>query len=468
MKRLFTFFICVLSIQISKAKTTDVHAYGPLPVGDVKPKFQLPDLDTIVPITGQAVAQLAHGFNLFERRLDSIEKDVPLDYNEYVQSYIDTYTRRRDGIAAVLGKSKYYFPIYEKAFREAGIPEEIKYLSIVESELNPLAVSRVGATGPWQFMFATARLYGLTMDNYVDERRDPIEASYAAAAYLRDAYQEFGDWLLAIASYNCGKGNVTRAIEKAGATDFWSIRPYLPNETRNYVPAFIAMTYVMNYYKCHDIQPMACNFSVNTDTVMVNKFVPLTGIAKVLDVSMDELCTLNPAYKKRIINGSTASPRRLVIPQTARENYAALYEALNGPGAGNPQFRLASNPVVEEGGEDAEAKPAASTHKVRRGETLADIADKYGIEVQDIKAWNHLRSTRVKTGVVLKVKASETEETPVVKKIRSFTTYKVKAGDTLSEIAAKFDGVSVEKIRDLNGLRKRKIQPGMLLKIQGA
>ncbi|MCD8740495.1 LysM peptidoglycan-binding domain-containing protein [Mucilaginibacter roseus] len=467
MKRLFTFFICFLSIQLVKANSLDSGRYKFLSIASTGYHQQRDTI--IVPIAAQVIPPANQEFSIFKRRLDSVQKDIQLDYNEYVQSYIDAYTRRRGGMADVIGKSQYYFPIYEKAFRDMGVPEEIKFLSIVESELNPNAVSRVGATGPWQFMFATARLYGLSMDNYVDDRKDPIQASYAAAAYLRDAYQEFGDWLLAIASYNCGKGAVTRAIEKAGANDFWSIRPYLPAETRGYVPAFIAMAYVMNYYKHHNITPQACNFSIKTDTVMVNKFVPLQGIAKVLDVDMKELCLLNPAYKKQIVNGTAQAPRRLVIPQAAKENYAALYEALNGAGFNAPaRVRYASN-TTNDGGEDAESAPVKATrHKVRRGETLGAIADRYGVEVQDIKVWNNLRSNRAVIGQVLRLTAPE-QAAPVKpsKNIKEFVTYKVKRGDTLSEIAAKFEGASVEKIKELNGLRKGRIQPGMTLKISG-
>ncbi|RYY32434.1 MAG: LysM peptidoglycan-binding domain-containing protein [Sphingobacteriaceae bacterium] len=458
MKRIFTFFICLLLITFVKFNAA---AQQPFNVTAAK----LSADTVIVPLAAIQIPLSNSENSIFKRRLDSIQKDVQLDYNEYVQSYIDVYSRRRDGIGAVLGKSKYYFPIYEKAFRDAGIPEEIKYLSIVESELNPLAVSRVGATGPWQFMYATGKLYGLAVDNYVDERRDPIESSYAAAAYLRDAYQEFGDWLLAIASYNCGKGAVTRAIEKAGANDFWSVRPYLPAETRNYVPAYIAMAYVMNYYKHHSITPQACNFSVMTDTLLVNKSVPLQSIAGVLDVKLSELALLNPAYKRMIVNGTDRMPKRLIIPQTAKENYSALYEALNGngfkaqPAIAEPRAQFASY---------NENKPEKNptTHKVRRGETLSDIADTYGVEVQDLKVWNRLRNSKVAAGKVLRVTAPET---PAVKspKIKEFVTYKVKRGDTLSDIAAKFEGASVEKIKALNGLKRGNLQPGMLLKISG-
>lgn len=289
--------------------------------------------DTImVPVLNAAPVSAYQG-SIYKRRLDSIQKDVPLDYNAFVQSYIDTYVtgNQREGMGRIIGLTKYYFPIYEKVFHDAGIPEEIKYLSIVESQLNPYAVSRVGATGPWQFMGTTARIYGLNMDTYVDERRDPIQSSYAAAAYLKDAYQQFGDWLLAIASYNCGKSNVLRAIEQAnGATDFWSIQKYLPVETRGYVPAYIAVTYVMNYYKKHNIVPQSCNLSVmKTDTVLVSKFISLNSVARVLNISLAQLTQLNPSYKVMIINGSPSAPKTLVIPQSAKEKYTTLYNSIN-------------------------------------------------------------------------------------------------------------------------------------------
>lgn len=289
--------------------------------------------DTImVPVLNAAQVNLYQG-SIYKRRLDSIQKDVPLDYNAYVQSYIDTYLNgsQREGLGRILGLTKYYFPIYEKVFHDVGIPEEIKYLSIVESQLNPYAVSRVGATGPWQFMGTTAKIYGLNMDTYVDERRDPIQSSYAAAAYLKDAYQQFGDWLLAIASYNCGKSNVMRAIEQAnGATDFWSIQKYLPVETRGYVPAYIAVTYVMNYYKKYNIIPQSSNLSaMKTDTVLVNKFISLNSVARVLNISLAQLTQLNPSYKVMIVNGSPEAPKTLVIPQSAKEKYTTLYNSIN-------------------------------------------------------------------------------------------------------------------------------------------
>lgn len=267
--------------------------------------------------------------NIYKKRLDLIQKEVQLDYNEYVQAEIDNYLSEKSDISRELGLAKYYFPIYEKAFREAGIPEEIKYLSIVESQLNPSAVSHMGAAGPWQFMPSVGRTYGLAQDEYVDERRDPVQSSLAAAAYLKDAYQQFGDWLLAIAAYNCGKSDVIRAIDEAGSSDFWAIRPYLPAQTRDYVPLYIAMTYVMNYYKEHNITPQACPMVTKTDTVSVDKLVSLNSIAKTLSINLSQLIMLNPSYPRMLVNGSPSAPKTIVIPEDAKVKFIALYGQMN-------------------------------------------------------------------------------------------------------------------------------------------
>ncbi len=392
MKRSFTLILCLFLFHIVKADSSFT----------LSTFYPHPDT-TVVPIVN-ASAPLSYQGGIFKRRLDSIKKDVPMDYNESVQNYIDIYSRNREEMAHVLGLSKYYFPIYEKAFRDAGIPEEIKYLSIVESKLDPTATSRVGAAGPWQFMSATAKMYGLNMDDYVDDRRDPVQASYAAAAYLKDAYQEFGDWLLAIASYNSGKSNVEHAIERANATDYWSIRQYLPVETRNYVPAFIAVSYVMNYYNKHNIVPQSCNMSLKTDTVLVNKYVSLGTVANALGLNVNQLAILNPAYKKQIINGTAKSPRRLVIPQVDKGRYGALYAALN-----NANYVAPATPVSYTSYAESKVDKMPSYHTVRRGETLADIADKYGVEVTDLKSWNHLHSSKAVVGQRLRLKDPEGE-----------------------------------------------------------
>jgi membrane-bound lytic murein transglycosylase D len=407
MKKLFTIVICVLVSQCYNALAqpgyTDTSSAEPV-IG----QNYLQSYKRSITLSAPVIAQLQQNLyenSAFKIRLDSIQKDVPLDYNEFVQAYINTYTTpgRRADMGRIMGLAKYYFPIYEKAFRDAGIPDEIKYLSIVESALDPNAVSRVGATGPWQFMYATGKAYGLNVNNYVDERRDPIQASYAAAAYLKDAYQEFGDWLLAIASYNCGKGNVERAMQQADAVDFWSIRQYLPAETRGYVPAFIATTYIMNYYNQHGVIPQSCNITLNTDTVMVNKFVSINNVARVLNIDANELALLNPAYTKRIINGTTKAPRRMVIPQLGKEKYSLLYSALNGDAVtvSNAQPVYASLPDEVQ----IIAPKVENFHVIKKGETLGGIADKYGVDLEDLRIWNNIRGNKAVPGQKLKVVA---------------------------------------------------------------
>ncbi len=417
--------------------------------------------DTLVPVPVVDEFLLSSYQNMvYKYRLDSIQKQIPLNYNEYVQSYIDIYTapRRKSAMSKIIGLAKYYFPIYEKAFREAGIPEEIKYLSVVESALNPNAVSKVGATGPWQFMFTTARLYGLKMDNYVDERKDPVQASYATARYLKDAYNDFGDWLLAIASYNCGKGNVIRAMQKSGGNDFWSIRNYLPAETRGYVPAYIAIAYVMTYFKKHEITPEECNFSTKNDTVMVNKFVSLNSLSTALEIDPAEMAILNPSFKKRIVNGTVDKPKRLIIPKTVYADFANVYAALND--AESPASTFASKR------EGRRSSVSNQYHRIKIGESLSEIADRYGIEVQDLKVWNHLQSAEIVPGQKLLVKEASAENpSPEKKPLKKYYSYKVKKGDTLNLIADKYEGTTVERIKTLNTLRSNRLHSGMILKI---
>lgn len=383
--------------------------------------------------------------NVFHQRLSDIQRDVPLSYNEAVQNFINIYLGRKDQMSRMLGLSEYYFPIFEKAFIEKGIPEEIKYLAIVESALDPHAVSRVGATGPWQFMYSTAKAFGLTIDSYVDERKDPIAASYAAANYFRDAYNEFGDWLLAIAAYNCGKGNVNRAIKLAGGVnDYWAIWNYLPKETRNYVPAFIATTYVMKYHKQHGISRRPAGFSVYTDTVGVNKYVSLSSIAKATGIDMQQLRVLNPSYKKQIINGTAVEPKRLIIPQVGGNNFASLYNALHliREDESLKAYGVRTDPEWE------------GLHKVQQDETLASIATYYNVEVQELRDWNNLESLTVFPGQTLRLEPEE-----------KFIIYKVQAGDTLYDISRKFQGTTAAEIQQLNGLRSETLQPGMTLRI---
>jgi len=407
---------------------------------------------------------------LYKLRLDSIKQTVPLDYNEYVQSYIDIYTKRKSMYGDMLGLSAYYFPIFEKALKSYNIPSEIKYLAIVESSLNPHAVSRVGATGIWQFMFGTAKAYGLNMDNFVDERKDPIQASYAAAAYFRDAYEELGDWLLAIAAYNCGKGNVNRAIDKAGSRNFWEIRKFLPKETSNYVPAFIAAVYVMKYAKTHQIELKPNQFAFKTDTVLVRNFVSLNDVAMAINHKEETLLALNPSYKKKIVNGTDLLPKRMIIPKPELQFYETLFEVLNKDIEMDKQVFLASTDDVRDLRKMGLPKKAAApskiwVHKVLPGQNLNAIANKYGIEVQDLKVWNKLVATTIVPGQQLKIYRDTVVVKSTPKAKVSLANYKVKQGDTLSSIAEKFDGITVASLKAANGLKSAKITEGMVLKV---
>ena len=250
-------------------------------------------------------------------RLSRLPNVMEMAYNEVVQKFIDRYSGRlRHSISYMLGASNFYMPIFEEALEAYQLPLELKYLPIIESALNPKAVSRVGATGLWQFMLTTGKQYGLQVNSLVDERRDPVKASYAAARYLKDLYRIFGDWNLVIAAYNCGPENINKAVHRAnGEKDYWQIYPYLPKETRGYVPAFIAANYIMTYYSMHNICPITTRLPAKTDTVMVSKNMHLEQVASVVGINIDLLRSLNPMYRRDIIPGAT-EPSPLRLPQS--------------------------------------------------------------------------------------------------------------------------------------------------------
>ncbi len=385
-----------------------------------------------VPLVDESLAFYNYNF-LNKQRLDSIRNVIPMDYNEYVQKYIDVYTGRKNMMGKMLGLSSYYFPIFEKALKAYDIPDELKYLPIIESAMNPHAVSRVGATGLWQFMFTTAKGYGLNMDNFVDERKDPVQASYAAAAYFRDAYESLGDWLLAIAAYNCGAGNVNRAIAKAGSRDFWEIRSYLPQETRNYVPAFIAAVYVMNYAKSHQIMPQKSPLAQLTDTVQVNRFVSLTALSEALELETDALFVLNPSYKKKIVNGTEESPKRIIMPAAQLSNFARIYEVLNNmPVDVDTRVYLASNDdkrlrsKAKSGTSRSAAPVATAYHRVKSGQNLSTIAAQYRVEVQDLKVWNNLKGSNIVPGQRLIISAKSATQKKAPSRSKTYISYKSK------------------------------------------
>lgn len=268
---------------------------------------------------------------VYIERLSRMPTVMEMAHNNIVQQFIDRYSSRlRGSVSYMLGACNFYMPIFEEALEAYQIPLELKYLPIIESALNPRAVSRVGATGLWQFMLATGKQYNLQVNSLVDERRDPIKASYAAAHFLSDLYKVFGDWNLVIAAYNCGPGNVSKAIQRSGGSkDYWHIYPYLPKETRGYVPAFIAANYIMTYYSQHNICPMGSKLPEQTDTVMVNKRMHLKQIASVMDLDIEMLRSLNPMYRCDIIPGST-EPYALRLPQAEIKRFIELEDSICG------------------------------------------------------------------------------------------------------------------------------------------
>ncbi len=266
---------------------------------------------------------------VYASRLSRINSIVSLPYNNIVRNHIHVYTiRQRDKFSAVLGLKDYYFPMIEDIFDSYGLPTELKYMAVIESALNPNAVSRMGATGLWQFMYSTGRMYGLTINSVVDERRDPVKSTHAAAKYIKDLYNIYNDWILVIAAYNCGPGNVNKAIRRSGnKKDYWDIYYRLPRETRGYIPMYIAAAYAVNYYKEHNIKPLQLNIPVATDTIMVNKDIHLSQISEVMGIPLGELRALNPQYKTGLIPGSS-KPLALTLPMNHLGDFIDLNDTI--------------------------------------------------------------------------------------------------------------------------------------------
>lgn len=334
-------------------------------------------------------------------RLQAIPTTIEMPFNSVVRQYIDMYTgRKRSLVESMLGMSLYYMPIFEQAIEKEGIPIELKYLPVIESAMNPDAVSRAGAVGLWQIMLPTARGLGLEINTLVDERRDPVRSSEAAARYLRELYDIYKDWSLAIASYNCGPGNVNKALRRAGddaRKDFWAIYPYLPRETRGYVPCFIAATYVMNYYNKHNISPALAKKPIVTDSVHVSRRVHFQQIADILKLPVEQLQVLNPQYRKQEIPGTPERPWPLVLPANQTYAYIMSEDAIAAHNADlyarrdvvEPATGMEARPATVDGQEgEWVVTEDVKWHKVRRNETMASIAKRYGVSLKSLKRWN--------------------------------------------------------------------------------
>lgn len=362
---------------------------------------------------------------VYIERLSRLPNVMEMPYNEIVQKFIDRYTGRlRHSVSYMLGASNFYIPIFEEALEAYGLPLELKYLPVIESALNPKATSHAGAAGLWQFMVATGKQYGLEINSLIDERRDPIKSSYAAAHYLKDLYNIFGDWSLVIAAYNCGPENINKAIHRAdGQADYWKIYPYLPRETRGYVPAFIAANYVMNYYCEHNICPMRTTLPAKTDTVVVSKDVHLKQIADVCGIDIEELRTLNPQYRRDIVNGNN---KQSVIRLPAN----------------------ATNTFI------------ANEDSIYRYETDALLTRRSLVEVESSKYTTSTSSTRKSYSKSKSRKRKSSRRSRTRKK-----SVTVRSGDTLSEIAERHH-TTVKKLRQLNGIKGNNIRAGKKIRVK--
>ena len=361
-------------------------------------------------------------------RLKRLPNIMEMPYNEIVQKFIDRYTGRlRRSVSYMLGASNFYMPIFEDALMAYDVPLELKYLPVIESALNPKATSRVGAAGLWQFMPSTGKQYGLEINSLVDERRDPVKSSYAAARFLRDLYKIYGDWSLVIAAYNCGPENVRKAIQRSnGKADYWSIYPYLPRETKGYVPAFIAANYVMTYYCDHNICPMRTTLPAKTDTVTVTRDVHLKQIADVCGVSLDELRALNPQYRRDIVNGNS-KPSAIRLPISVVNSFISNEDSIYNYQA-DQLFTRRSLVEVDES-----VQPRSSYSRKSYSSSSSTGRSKKGKR-------NKKKSTRSKSVTI-------------------------KNGDTLSEIAARHH-TTVKKLRKLNGISGSNIRAGKKIKVK--
>ena len=357
---------------------------------------------------------------VYVERLSRMPTVMEMAYNDVVRNSIDRYMGRlRHSVSLFLGAANFYMPIFEDALETYQVPLELKYLPIIESALNPRAVSHAGAAGLWQFMPSTGKTYGLDINSLVDERRDPIKASYAAAHLLSDLYKVFGDWNLVIAAYNCGPENVNKAIHRAGGIrDYWKIYPYLPAETRGYVPAFIAANYAMNYYCEHNICPMRSKLPAKTDTVMVNRNVHLNQVASVLNVDIEMLRTLNPEFRRDIVPGAT-KPYAIRLPQADATRFIDMQDQIYNYNSSEllnkrdevevnderPTYvssRKATRSAKQ--GRARSSRSSAQSVTVRKGDSLSAIARRNGTTVSKLKKLNGIKGSNIRAGQRIRVR----------------------------------------------------------------
>jgi membrane-bound lytic murein transglycosylase D len=448
------------------------------------------------------------------RRLQKAEAAVKLSYNSVVRDYIEMYTTRRPGqVEIMLGLSAYYFPFFEEIFDKYELPHELKYMAIIESALNPRARSRAGAVGLWQFMLGTAKGLNLEVTTFIDERTDVLKATDAAARYLKQLYDVYQDWHLVIAAYNCGPGNVNKAITRAGGkTDYWQIYYALPRETRGYVPAFIAAAYVMNYYREHQLTPRYPAMALNTDTIMVTQLINLQQIAANLNIELEALQDMNPMYRRDVIPGSPEKSYPVRIPVELVSDFILQSDTIYKHDR-NVHFpgNTVVTPQTSAGSSEERYTPSLEgktkiLYTVKKGDNPGFIAGWYDVPVNDLKNWNNIRKNMIKVGQKLAVYVPE-EKSDYYKKINNlsfsakqslsgkqipanavasssaaaeagsepavasvsggFEYYTVRKGDNLWTIARKYPGISNQDIMKLNNITDVKgLRAGQKLKIR--
>ena len=434
------------------------------------------------------------------QRLADMNSFITLPFNETVRNYIILYSEKMPTkMSSMLALSQYYFPIFEEIFDRYGLPKELKYMAVIESAFNPVAVSRAGAKGMWQFMYNTAKMYGLTINSFVDERLDPVKSADAAARYMRDAYRIFGDWNLAISSYNCGSGNVNKAMRRSGSREFWPVYNYLPRETRGYVPAFVGAIYAFTYYREHGLVPETDSMPVQVDTFHIRRMLHFQQVSALTGVSVEMLKKLNPQYVHDIVPGTAKEEYVLRLPYQYTSKFIENEDSVYAYNA-KEYFSPATLQNIAVSGSASSQRIA---YKVKSGDYLGRIASRYHVTVKQIMEWNHLRNTNLRVGQVLYIygkfngpvaqssgasskssaassskgsassdgatrassKGSVATPPPADSAAEgTYTVYVVKSGDSLYRISQDYPGVSADDIMKFNGIGTD-IRPGMKLKI---
>ncbi|HPR31003.1 MAG TPA: LysM peptidoglycan-binding domain-containing protein [Prolixibacteraceae bacterium] len=441
--------------------------------------------------------------SLIIQRLEAIQSSIPLSYNETVKNMITLYTRKRSSqVEIMLGLANYYFPIFEEILDRYQLPLELKYMAIIESALNARALSRAGASGLWQFVYGTGKMYGLEITSFVDERRDPVRSTEAAARYLSDLYAIYKDWHLVIAAYNCGPGNVNKAIARSGGKrDYWTIYYRLPKETRGYVPAFISAAYTMNYFREHRLTPREPSFNIMCDTLMIEDYLHLDQVANQLKIDIEMLRDLNPMYRLDVIPATPNNPYPLKLPhnEVVRfiENEASIFAHSRDKYFPNNQIKNPAQTAYHYVPVDVKGKEKVY-YTVQSGDAVGLIAEWFKVRTADIRYWNNLRGNLIRVGQKLLIyvpdgkaeyyksfnslsfeekqraiginpdRQTSAQNTPSAESTDpNYIYHTVRKGDNLWEIARQYPGISAENIQKLNNITNTgSLYPGQKLKIK--